>query len=129
MTKNTILLGFLLIILGVGTFALVGFATAKTPALLPAAFGGIFVGIGMLAVRQVTWRRVLVPTALALAGLLLLGTFPGLLNSLRVLVGGEVAHPAAAFEQGFVALLCLGYLGRAVKPVFDARREAIRQRI
>lgn len=127
MTKNTILLGALLIILGVGTFALVGFAADKMTALLPAAFGLVFVGIGTVATYQQVWRRVLVPTALALAGLLLLGTLPGLLASLTVVTGGEVARPAAAFEQGFVATLCLGYLSRAFTAFFQTRRAEVQQ--
>ena len=121
-TKNTILLGLLLTILGTGTYALVGFLPERWTALVPAFFGVGFLGMGLVAQRRPAWRRPVVMGATALALVAFVGTAPGLVQALSVLVGAEVARPVAAMEQGIMAALCLGYIGRAAVCYADARR-------
>ncbi len=123
MARNTILLGALLTILGTGTFALMGFSSTKVTALLPAFFGVVFLLIGLLAEKKLAWRRPLVHAAAALAFLAFLGTATGLAKTLWLVSGGAVSRPAAAVEQGITAVLCLGFLSRAVKSFIEARRQ------
>lgn len=122
MTKNTILLGLLLTILGAGTYALVGFVPDRWTVLVPAFFGVGFLGMGLLAQRRPAWHRPIAMGATALALVAFVGTAPGLVQALSVLVGAEVARPVAAMEQGIMAALCLGFVGRAAVFYADARR-------
>lgn len=120
--RNTILLGALLTILGAGTFAMMGFEPAKVTALLPAFFGVVFLLLGLLALKKPAWHKPLVLAAVVLALLAFVGTAPGLARALWLLAGGAVARRAAAVEQAITAVLCLGYVGRALKAFLAARR-------
>ncbi len=123
--KNTLLLGSLLTILGAGTFALLGFDPAKATALLPAAFGVVFLALGGVATWQPAWGQALVATAVGLAGLAFLGAAPGLWEALELLAGRDVDRPAAAVEQGIQALLCFAFVGWACKQYLDDRRHVV----
>ncbi len=128
MARNTALLGALLTILGIGTFALLSFAPSKWTALIPAGFGIVFLVLGVLAQRKVEWRRYFIHAATALAVLAILGTAPGLVQTAVLLRGGEVARPAAAVEQGITALLCMAFLVNAIKSFLETRRAPVSER-
>ena len=123
--KNILLLGALLTILGVGTFALIRFDPAKWTALIPAAFGVLFLLLGSVAQRQRAWHPYLVYTALALALFAFLGTADGLLKVTTLFSGEDVKRPAAALEEAITAVLCAGYLGTAVKGILETRRAKV----
>ena len=121
-TKNILLLGALLTILGVGTFALIRFDPAKWTALIPAAFGVLFLLLGSLAQRHRAWHPYLVYTALTLALFAFLGTADGLLKVAALMTGDDIKRPAAALEEAITAVLCVGYLGVTVKGIVETRR-------
>ena len=125
MTNNTLLLGTLLTILGTGTYALVGFAPGTAGALLPAAFGLVFLLLGAMAHRRAEWRRGSCLTATALALLAFLGTAPGLMQALALIGGADVARPVAAMEEGIMAMLCLGFLGRTLTRAVERWRHGV----
>ena len=120
--KNILLLGALLTILGLGTFAMIRFDPAKWTALIPAAFGVLFLLLGGIAQRRQAWLPYLSYTAIALALFAFLGTADGLVKVAALLAGEDVARPAAALEEAITAVLCAGYLGVAVRGIVVTRR-------
>lgn len=127
--KNILLLGALLTILGVGTFALIRFDPAKWTALLPAAFGALFLLLGGVAQKQHDWHPYLVYTAITLALFAFLGTADGLVKVTALLIGEDVERPAAALEEAITAVLCAGFLGTAVKDLVVTRRAKVGERV
>lgn len=123
--KNILLLGALLTILGLGTFAMIRFDPAKWTALLPALFGVLFLVIGTVAQKQQAWHRPLLYLAVGLALFAFLGTFGGFVKTAALIVGEEVERPAAAVEQAISAVLCAGFIGAAVKCLVEARRAGV----
>lgn len=118
MASVTIGLGTLLILLGaVGYF---GTGASHPTALIPAAFGAVFVALGFAA-RGERLRMHLMHVAVILAVLGFLGTARGLVN-LPALAAGEAERPAAVASQATMALACLLYVVLAVKSFIDARR-------
>jgi hypothetical protein len=115
---TTIALGAALIVLGLGGYFLTG-ATSLT-ALIPAAFGLLFVLAGVLA-RDDRWRMHAMHAAVAIALLGFLGSFRGLLG-LGKLLDGTAVRPAAIVSQTIMALLTLGYVVVAVRSFIQARR-------
>ncbi len=126
--KNILLLGALLTILGLGTFALIRFDPAKWTALLPGVFGVLFLLIGGVAQKQHAWHPYLLYTAIALALFAFFGTSGGLVKTAALLVGEDVERPAAALEQAITAVLCVGFLGVAVKGIVETRRAKVGER-
>ena len=123
--KNILLLGALLTILGLGTFAMIRFDPAKWTALLPALFGVLFLVIGTVAHKQPGWHRPLLYLAVGLALFAFLGSFGGLIKTAALVVGEDVERPAAAVEQAISAMLCAGFIGVAVKWLAEARRAGV----
>ena len=123
--KNILLLGALLTILGVGTFALIRFDPARWTALLPALFGVLFLLIGSVAHKQQAWHRPLLYLPVGLALFAFVGTFGGLVKTAALLVGEDVERPAAAVEQAISAVLCAGFMGVAVKWLVETRRAEV----
>ena len=123
--KNILLLGALLTILGLGTFALIRFDPAKWTALIPAAFGVFFLLLGGLAQKQHAWHPYLLYTAIALALFAVLGTADGLLKVAALFAGDTIERPAAALEEAISAVLCAGYLAVAVKGIVVTRRAKV----
>ena len=120
--RQILLLGVLLTILGVGTFALIRFDPSKWTALLPAFFGVLFLGLGAVAQRRPEWHRYAFYTAAALALLAVLGASGGLVKTAALIAGADVERPAAAVEQAIMAVLCVGFLGAAAKWFIETRR-------
>lgn len=123
--KNILLLGALLTILGLGTFALLRFDPAKWTALLPALFGVAFLVLGVVAQKQAGWYRYVFYAAIALAAFALLGATGGLIKTAALLMGNPVERPAAAVEQAVSAVLCAGFLAAAVKDLIQVRRTRV----
>ena len=123
--KNILLLGALLTILGVGTFAMIRFDPAKWTALLPALFGVLFLLLGGVAQKQPAWHPYLLYAAIGLALFAFFGTAEGLIETAALLVGEDVKRPAAAVEEAITAVLCAGFLGAALKGLYDTRRAKV----
>ena len=118
MPATTIALGVALIILGVAGYGLSG--AASLTALIPAAFGLLFVLTGLLA-RDDRRRMHAMHAAVVLALLGFLGSVRGLLRI------GDVFHatsvrPAAIIAQSIMAVLTLGYIVIAVRSFVQARK-------
>ena len=118
MARSTTALGIALLILGLGGYLLTG--ASSLTALIPAAFGLLFVVAGLLA-RNDRLRVNAMHAAVVLAVLGFLGSVRGLFRI------ADVFHPistrpAAVVAQAIMALLTLGYVVLAVRSFIRARR-------
>ncbi len=121
MSNLTIGYGALLVALGVGGFVATG-AEHKT-ALIPAGFGAVAIGLGVLA-KQEKFRMHAMHGS-ALLGLLgFFGSVRGLSKLPAVLSGGDVERPAAVVAQSLMAVLSAGYVALCVRSFIAARRSA-----
>ncbi|WP_437875862.1 hypothetical protein [Sorangium sp. So ce513] len=119
MSNVTMGYGALLTALGVGGFA----ATGARTALIPAGFGAVAMGLGLLA-RQEKYRMHAMHAS-ALVGLLgVLGSAKGLSRLPALLSGGDVERPAAVVAQSLMAVLSAGYVAVCVRSFVAARRAA-----
>ena len=118
MPFTTLALGAALIVLGFGSYVLTG--GVSLTALIPAAFGLLFVVAGALA-RDDRKRMHAMHAAVVIALLGFLGSFRGLLGLGKVFDGTAV-RPAAIVAQTIMALLTLGYIVVAVRSFIQARR-------
>jgi hypothetical protein len=116
--QTTIATGIALIVLGLGGYVSTG--ASSLTALIPAAFGLLFVVAGLLA-RHDRLRMHAMHTAAVLALLGFLGSVRGLLRI------ADVFHPistrpAAIVAQAIMALLTLAYIALALRSFVQARR-------
>lgn len=118
MPSTTTALGVALIVLGLAGYGLTG--AASLTALIPAAFGVLFVLAGLLA-RDDRKRMHAMHAAVVIALLGFLGSLRGLLGIGKVLDGTAV-RPAAIVAQTIMALLTLGYIVIAVRSFIQARK-------
>lgn len=119
MTNTTIVFGILLILLGLGGWF--GSGGASMTALIPAAFGAVFVILGFVARKEKARKHAMhVAAIVGLAGFL--GTASGLLSLPAVLSGEPVERPMAVVSKSIMAVLSLLFVARCVKSFIDARR-------
>ena len=118
MAAITLALGASLIVLGVAGYVLTG--AVSVTALIPAAFGVLFVLAGLLA-RSDRWRMHAMHAAVLVALLGFLGSARGLLG-IGKLLDGTAVRPAAIVSQTIMALLTLGYIVVAVRSFIQARK-------
>jgi uncharacterized membrane protein len=111
-------LGSLLLLIGVGFY--VGTGATSVTALIP-AFLGIPIEVAGVAALREGWRKHAMHAAALLAVLGFLGSARGLLSLPALLSGGEVARPAAVVAQSLTAVLCLAFVGLAVRSFVRAR--------
>jgi fucose 4-O-acetylase-like acetyltransferase len=116
--STTIALGAALIVLGVGSYVLTG--GVSPTALIPAAFGLLFVLAGVLA-RDDRRRMHAMHAAVVIALLGFVGSFRGLLGLGKVF-DGTAERPAAIVAQTIMAVLTLGYIIVAVRSFIQARK-------
>ena len=118
MAPITLLFAFTYILLGLGGFVLTG-SIHKT-ALIPCAFGVLFVLFGLLAFKE-KLRKHAMHAAVLIALLALLGTAKALAH-LPDLIHGTAEKPAAIITQSLNAGLSLLYILLAVRSFIQARR-------
>jgi hypothetical protein len=118
MTSITLLFAVTYILLGVGGFVMTG-SVHKT-ALIPCAFGVLFVLFGLLAFKE-NLRKHAMHAAVLVALLAFLGTAKALVH-LSDLVQGTAEKPAAIITQSLNAGLSLLYIILAVRSFIQARR-------
>jgi len=120
LSKLSVTIGILMIILGAGSFLLTGAASAT--ALIPAFFGIAFVGLGILGIKKESMRKHVMHAALLLAILGIGGSFGGLINVLGVLGGNELERPNAAYAQAIMAIICIYFVIAGVRSFISARK-------
>lgn len=120
MSKLSISIGILMIILGAGSFILTGAASAT--ALIPAFFGIAFIGLGIMGIKKESMRKHVMHAALLLAILGIGGSFGGLVNVLGFLAGNELERPNAAYAQAVMALICIYFVIAGIRSFINARK-------
>lgn len=112
MANVTLGYGAALTALGVGGY----FGTGKQSktALIPAAFGAVALGLGLLA-RSPHLRTGALGSAALLSGLGIAGSAKGLAKLPELLSGGEVERPAAVISQSIMAGLSALHLAMAAR--------------
>ena len=118
MAPITLLFALAYILLGLGGFILTG-STHKT-ALIPCAFGVLFVLFGLLAFKE-KLRKHAMHAAVLVALLAFVGTAKALAH-LPDLFRGTAEKPAAIITQAVNAFLSLGFILLAVRSFIQARR-------
>ncbi len=119
MIQLTYIIGFLLIALGLGGYLI---ADERPPtALIPAAFGLIYVVLAFVGKNERTRKHVMHgASVLALLGML--GTGTGFIALLQLPFGLEVDRPLAVISQGCTFVLSAIFLVAAVRSFIAARR-------
>lgn len=119
MPKLTVGFGASLIILGIGAYFLSGLVSLT--ALIPAAFGGVLVALGLVAKRAASTKHAMHAAAVvAVVGIA--GSWSGLPEIARLLMGGEVANPLAAGAKSAMAIDLAMFLGYCVRSFREARK-------
>lgn len=119
MPRNTIAFGIVLVLLGL--VAYIASAMASITALIPSFFGLVFLILGITGLREGLRKHAM--HASAAVGLLgFIGTVMGLVKLFSLLAGADVERPYAVIVQAIMALLCLIYIGLAVRSFIAARR-------
>jgi hypothetical protein len=115
MPSVTRYVGFLLILLGVGTYM----ATGRTSftAMIPAFFGAAFLILALIA-RNPNARKHVMHAAVAIALVGALAPLPRIISGIRA---DGLSRPAVK-EQVAMTLLLAVYVGLGVKSFIDARR-------
>ena len=121
MSRLTILLGVLLILIAAACFVATG--SSHPTALIPAAAGALFCVFGALASspepkKRMLWMHIAVTVAL----LLFLGTIKADIDVFRLAHGAVVAHPIAVEEKAAMNLLCVLFVLLCVRSFIAARR-------
>ena len=115
MTKTSLLFGVLLIALGVVFYFMTG--SKSFTALIPAAFGVVILGCGLLAIKASL--RKTAAHAGAVVGLL--GLAGGFGMAIPKFIAGEAG--SAQLEQFLMGVLCVVYLWFCVCSFIAARKE------
>jgi hypothetical protein len=118
MAPITLLFAVTYILLGVGGFVMTG--SAHKTALIPCAFGVLFVLFGLMAFKE-NMRKHAMHGAVLIALLAFLGTAKALPH-LPDLFRGTAEKPAAIITQSLNAGLSLLYIILAVRSFIQARR-------
>ena len=103
-----IALGGVLVVTGVGAYVASEFASVT--ALIPAAFGAVFAGLGVIG-RNSERRRVAAYVMSALAVLGVAGSLRGIPEILALPSGGTIDSVVAPVTQGILILICLVIIG------------------
>jgi hypothetical protein len=115
MPAVTRLIGFLLILLGIGGY--VGTGRTSITAMIPAFFGAIFLILAMVA-RKVEARKHAMHAAVALALVGALAVLPRIVSGISA---GQVRRPAVLSEIAMAVILLI-YVALGVRSFIEARR-------
>jgi len=121
--ERTIGLGAALVILGIGTFGLLGFDFSSWTPLIPAFFGLPILALGIVAQQGSGSFLLLIGGAMLLAVLAFAGTVSSLLEVPALLSGAPVGRPMAVLEQAITALLTGTYVLIALQAVVAQRAQ------
>ncbi len=125
MAKITIGLGFVLIVLGLGSYF--GTGRESFTALIPAFFGLPLALLGVAALKDHTWKHAMhVAAVIGLLGFA--GTVKGLMKLPVLLTGGELDRPAAVAVQAAMAIVCFVFVLLSVWSFINTFRAGAAQR-
>lgn len=119
MFKVSIWTGIILAVLGIGSYVMTG--AASPTALIPAAFGILFIIFGVIA-RKEALRKHAMHGAAVLSLLGIAGSAGGVLSTLTLLGGGTVDRPEAAIAKAAMTVICIVFLVLAIRSFINARR-------
>ena len=114
-----VVLGAVLILVGVAGYALSDFASVT--ALIPAIFGFVMIGLGLVGRRDDQRVRLAVYGIGGLALLGVLGSLRGIPDIVGLATGSADASTLAAVTQGTMILVGLVLLGAAVRDLATGR--------
>ncbi|RQH03309.1 hypothetical protein [Natrarchaeobius oligotrophus] len=112
-----IVLGAVLVVLGLGAYALTDFASVT--ALIPAFFGVVFVGLGT-AGRRFDRPELTTYGIGALAVLGILGSARGIPDVIALATGGSVDSVVAATSQGVMVVVCVLLVAAVARDVLGS---------
>jgi hypothetical protein len=115
MPSVTRLVGFFLILLGIGGY--LGTGRSSITAMIPAFFGAIFLVLAMVA-RKTEARRHAMHAAVALALIGALAVIPRIVSG----IGAGNATRPAVLSQIAMAVILLVYVALGVRSFIEARR-------
>jgi hypothetical protein len=118
MTRLTVVIGAVLVVLGVVVYAAT--AAASITALIPSLVGVLMLLCALLA-RKPAWHRHGIHAALVVA---LLGALGTLMNVARIgeVFAGTAERPVAVIESTLMFVLLVGYIVMGVRSFIAARR-------
>ena len=120
MAKLTIGFGVLLVLIAVIGFVATG--SAHPTALIPAAFGVLFIIFGLLANTPDAKKRMLWMHVSVTVGLIgFLSTIMADVQAIKMSHGTVYPHPAAVLEKAAMSLACLIYVLFCVRSFINAR--------
>lgn len=124
MTRTTIALGTLLILLGLGAYAYaLTTQNASVTALIPAFFGAPILALGLFSAKSPKKHATLIHIALLLALLGFAGSVRGAASLPKLFTSpDDVSRPVAVVVQSAMALACLVYLVLGVRSFILARK-------
>lgn len=118
MSRLTVVIGSVLVVLGVVTYAATG--AASLTALIPSLVGVLML-LCAAAARRPAWQRHGIHAALVVA---LLGALGTLMNVVQIgeVFAGTAERPAAVIESTVMFVLLVGYIVMGVRSFVAARR-------
>jgi hypothetical protein len=117
----TLVVGILLTLLGLISYSLSG--GASLTALIPSAFGVIFIALG-LAARKESVRKHTMHFSVGLAMVGFLGVAVRAFGPFTTMLGGgTVEHSGAVITQVIMAVLCLILVAIGIRSFVQARRK------
>jgi hypothetical protein len=118
MPLSAILIGTLLFLLGIVSYIVS--AGESLTALIPAAFGIVLAGLGLLG-RKEALRKHAMHAAAAVGLIALLGSASGFFSLFALLSGEAVPRPAAVIAKSVMFFLSALFVGLAVNSFVKAR--------
>ncbi|WP_142056868.1 hypothetical protein [Pseudonocardia kunmingensis] len=118
MTRLTVVIGAVLVVLGVVAYVMT--AAASVTALIP-TFVGVLLLLCAAAARKPAWHRHGIHAALVVA---LVGALGTLMNVVRIgeVFAGTAERPAAVVVSTLMFVLLVGYLVMGIRSFVAARR-------
>lgn len=123
MPAITFLIGFLLVLVGIGGYGIAHSQGHASPtALIPSIIGGLILLCAILAIFKESLRKHAMHAALLIAVLGMLGTVMGVIKLITLITSGSVDRPLAAVSQTVTFVLCLAFVIFGVRSFIAARR-------
>lgn len=123
MPAITFLIGFLLVLVGIGGYGIAHSQGHASPtALIPSIIGALILMCAIVAIFKESLRKHAMHAALLVALLGILGTIMGVVKLFTLIAGGSVERPLAVVSQSLTAFLCFVFILFGVRSFIAARR-------